>query len=62
MHLRNNAAALAELTVRCRRGQVTAPFVPRVKGAGDTSNFDPYDEEPLNSSPTELFPREFAEF
>ena len=42
--------------------QVPAPFKPRVKGPGDASNFDPYDEEPLNAAPTELFPREFADF
>jgi len=42
--------------------QVPAPFVPKVKSAGDASNFDPYDEEPLNTAPNELFPREFAEF
>ncbi|KAK7497552.1 hypothetical protein BaRGS_00011192 [Batillaria attramentaria] len=38
------------------------PFVPKVRGGGDASNFDDYDEEPLRISPTEKYVNEFADF
>uniref|UniRef100_A0AAF5DRL6 cAMP-dependent protein kinase catalytic subunit n=1 Tax=Strongyloides stercoralis TaxID=6248 RepID=A0AAF5DRL6_STRER len=41
---------------------VEAPFIPKCRGAGDASNFDDYDEEPLRISGTEKCAREFAEF
>uniref|UniRef100_A0A0K0FE69 cAMP-dependent protein kinase catalytic subunit n=1 Tax=Strongyloides venezuelensis TaxID=75913 RepID=A0A0K0FE69_STRVS len=41
---------------------VEAPFLPKCRGAGDASNFDDYDEEPLRISGTEKCAREFAEF
>ncbi|XP_062892116.1 cAMP-dependent protein kinase catalytic subunit alpha-like isoform X1 [Mobula hypostoma] len=38
------------------------PFKPKMKGPGDTSNFDDYDEESLRISFTEKYSKEFAEF
>ena len=42
--------------------QLDAPFVPKCKSAGDPSNFDDYEEEPLRISSTEKFAKEFADF
>lgn len=42
--------------------QVEAPFIPRCKGSGDTSNFDDYEEEVLRISSTERCAKEFADF
>lgn len=42
--------------------QVEAPFIPKCKGQGDTSNFDDYEEEVLRISSTERCAKEFAEF
>jgi protein kinase A len=42
--------------------QVEAHFIPKCKGAGDTSNFDDYEEEPLRISSTEKCAKEFSEF
>ena len=42
--------------------QVDAPFIPKCRGAGDASNFDDYEEEPLRISSQEKFPKEFADF
>lgn len=42
--------------------QVEAPFIPKCKGAGDTSNFDDYEEEEIRVSITEKCAKEFADF
>ena len=42
--------------------QVEAPFIPKTEGAGDTSNFEECDEEPLRMSSTEKYVSEFADF
>lgn len=42
--------------------QVEAPFKPKIKCAGDSSNFDDYDEEPLVIAKSEKFSKEFYDF
>ena len=42
--------------------QIEAHFIPKCKGAGDTSNFDDYEEEPLRISSSEKCTKEFSEF
>lgn len=42
--------------------KVEAPFIPKCKGPGDSSNFDDYEEEPLRISTSEKCAKEFADF
>lgn len=42
--------------------QEEPPFKPKMKGPGDTSNFDEYEEEPIRVSITEKYSKEFADF
>jgi len=42
--------------------KVEAPFIPKCKGSGDTSNFDDYEEEELWISSTEKCANEFDDF
>jgi len=42
--------------------KVEAPFIPKMKGPGDSSNFDEYEEEPLRIATSEKFGKEFDEF
>ena len=42
--------------------QVEAPFKPESKGAGDASNFDEYEEEPLRIAASIKCPKEFEDF
>lgn len=42
--------------------KVEAPFTPKIKGPGDPSHFDDYEEEPIRISSTEKCAREFADF
>lgn len=51
-----------QISVGCFALQVEAPLIPKTKGAGDTCNFDEYEEEPLRISVAEKCPKEFADF
>ena len=42
--------------------QVPPPYIPHTKGAGDSSNFDSYDEQPLKTLPHDKYEREFRDF
>ncbi|XP_058818533.1 cAMP-dependent protein kinase catalytic subunit beta-like [Topomyia yanbarensis] len=42
--------------------EITAPFIPKVSGPGDTSQFDVYDEQEIKVASKCLFIKEFAEF
>jgi protein kinase A len=42
--------------------QVSPPYLPLTKGAGDASNFDTYDEEPLKVEAKDKFAKEFKNF
>ena len=42
--------------------QPDAPFIPKVTGAGDTQNFDEYDEEPIKVSSNLHCAKEFDDF
>uniref|UniRef100_A0A8C6DA77 cAMP-dependent protein kinase n=1 Tax=Moschus moschiferus TaxID=68415 RepID=A0A8C6DA77_MOSMO len=42
--------------------KVEAPFIPKFRGSGDTSNFDDYEEEDIRVSITEKCGKEFDEF
>lgn len=42
--------------------KVDSPFIPKSKGAGDTSNFDDYEEEVIRVASTERCAKEFADF
>ncbi|XP_038843119.1 cAMP-dependent protein kinase catalytic subunit alpha-like, partial [Salvelinus namaycush] len=42
--------------------KVEAPFVPKFKGPGDTSNFEEYEEEEIRVSISEQCAKEFTDF
>ncbi|XP_062548507.1 cAMP-dependent protein kinase catalytic subunit beta-like [Armigeres subalbatus] len=42
--------------------EVTAPFIPKVSGPGDSSQFDIYDEQDLKVASKCMFIKEFADF
>ncbi|EPQ07441.1 cAMP-dependent protein kinase catalytic subunit beta [Myotis brandtii] len=46
----------------CGGHLVEAPFIPKFRGSGDTSNFDDYEEEDIRVSITEKCGKEFSEF
>ncbi|VDN04265.1 unnamed protein product [Thelazia callipaeda] len=47
---------------RIAHEDIEAPFLPKCRGAGDASNFDDYEEEPLRISGTEKCAKEFTDF
>lgn len=42
--------------------KTTAPYIPNVKGRGDASNFETYDEETLRTASKNRFSEEFRDF
>jgi len=42
--------------------KIEAPFLPKVKGSGDATNFDEYEEELIRIASTERCAKEFADF
>jgi len=41
---------------------VEAPYIPKCSGPGDASNFEEYDEEPIDVSSTEMYGKQFEDF
>jgi len=39
-----------------------APYIPKCSGPGDASNFDEYEEEPINIAQTCVCSQEFDDF
>lgn len=42
--------------------RIKAPFVPELDSAGDTTNFDDYDEAPLLHKNSDDYPEKFIDF
>lgn len=42
--------------------RIHPPFIPKIRSAGDASNFDHFDEEKIKESPVNLYEEEFADF
>lgn len=42
--------------------QIDPPFKPNIKSAGDTTHFDPFEEEQLRISELDLYKDEFEKF
>lgn len=42
--------------------RIHPPFVPKIKSPGDTTNFDPFEEEKMKESPVCLYEEEFIDF
>lgn len=68
-NLRNGANDIKQHTwfkgmnwIALMNGEVPAPFVPKVSGPGDASQFDIYDEQDLKVASKCMFVKEFADF
>lgn len=47
---------------QCVIVQIPPPYVPHTKGAGDSRNFEAFEEQPLKTARHDKYEREFKDF